>query len=490
MDPIAAVPRAVHVNVIELFQPGPQKVAIVDPTLKHCGLLWVPREHVSPSKALKRITGQEQMPPSLCLLFQKGQCRADQRCNQLHVSPDFIRALRGAMADVPYSNCCIGHGDLPSLRREFQTLLAAVAVVLARNGAPDVTLPPTSVALTVFWRPFIDQQARAENGVMRFSAARVCRLHQRGECKFGVDCNNIHVCREFWTGQRRPCDASLAPAISVSGAAPPLEAGSPRRLSLSSRSSLSAASLADDPLGPRPLSPNLRSPPPAQPAPPPPPGLMAWPPAALQLRPLAPTPGLWVGDPQQPLCYLCIPVLTPRSAAAPATPYRPLAAPAVDALLPSPVYAPVSVSGMAGPGAFLPAPQPCVRPRTPRLPLQAPVHVRPATPHFSPLDGLLPPALPPPRPLSAAKGPAGDSPDALSSPPKLKRSDLHRVFPPPPAVAAVPPCPPMPLRPMGTSAKGDITPRVAAGPPGDEAAGSSEQRAMLAALPAALLADL
>lgn len=40
--------------------------------------------------------------PSLCQLFQKGQCRADQRCNQLHVSPHFIRALRRAMAAVPY----------------------------------------------------------------------------------------------------------------------------------------------------------------------------------------------------------------------------------------------------------------------------------------------------------------------------------------------------------------------------------------------------
>jgi hypothetical protein len=32
----------------------------------------------------------------------------------------------------------------------------------------------------------------------RFGISRVCRLHQRGLCKFGVDCNNLHVCRQFW----------------------------------------------------------------------------------------------------------------------------------------------------------------------------------------------------------------------------------------------------------------------------------------------------
>ena len=38
----------------------------------------------------------------------------------------------------------------------------------------------------------------------------MCRLHQRDECKFGVKCSNLHLCRPFWGAGAAAADAADA----------------------------------------------------------------------------------------------------------------------------------------------------------------------------------------------------------------------------------------------------------------------------------------
>jgi len=61
----------------------------------------------------------------------------------------------------------------------------------------EVNIPHDLIAVTAFWHQFLAPDTTPPPA-FTFNSARICRLHQRSACKFGRDCNNIHVCRSFW----------------------------------------------------------------------------------------------------------------------------------------------------------------------------------------------------------------------------------------------------------------------------------------------------
>jgi len=58
------------------------------------------------------------------------------------------------------------------------------------------------VAVTLFWDRLLKSRRKARKAQdlspFWFSPQRVCQLHQRSACKYGVDCSGVHLCRELW----------------------------------------------------------------------------------------------------------------------------------------------------------------------------------------------------------------------------------------------------------------------------------------------------
>jgi len=106
-------------------------------------------------------------------------------------------SVRLLFADLPFSDCCTLHGHVPSLRSDFRALLIDRPVVLILDHDYEVGIPPDLIAVTAFWHQFLAPDTTPPPA-FTFNSARICRLHQRSACRFGRDCNNIHVCRSFW----------------------------------------------------------------------------------------------------------------------------------------------------------------------------------------------------------------------------------------------------------------------------------------------------
>lgn len=193
-----------------MFGNTPSSLSVIDPC-NRTGKIVIPMEYVVETRGvldhLRYAAMPHCTPPpavkdlSLCLLFQKGRCNAGARCNQVHADPLFIDHLRAVAAST--KSCCARHGDVHSVNFAVDTVVALShedgseqlfsLVDFARTGALDNAL----------------RRAKQQGGVPRVLASRICRLSQRGSCKFGKDCKNIHLC------------AHAAPVMAAPTMAPP-----------------------------------------------------------------------------------------------------------------------------------------------------------------------------------------------------------------------------------------------------------------------------
>eukprot|EP00668_Euglena_longa_P015463 GGOE01019545.1.p1 GENE.GGOE01019545.1~~GGOE01019545.1.p1 ORF type:complete len:540 (-),score=57.79 GGOE01019545.1:314-1933(-) len=210
--------QASAIHVPSLFKPSPACVPVIDPELKHLGRVWLPTKHLEHTAGVERWVRRDAHPPSLCILFQDGRCNAGRQCNQIHADPAHIEAVRSAVRLLPRNNCCYAHGDVPSQREDFRRFLEEHGLELICPGAEPLPIPVEWVAMTMFWDRFLrtkrNQKGRP-SGAFRFSAQRVCKLHQRSACKYGVDCNSVHLCREIWA---RICNTMReSPALLPAG---------------------------------------------------------------------------------------------------------------------------------------------------------------------------------------------------------------------------------------------------------------------------------
>lgn len=195
-----------------------RSVTLLDPVYR-CGLLEIPLEKTLPTKGRDEwLDGRLTKDLSLCCLFQKGRCHAQERCYQVHVDRDFIAALREQQSRIV--SCCRSCNDTGSLSHQAMTFFSSnipcgtsVHVVYA-NAAIRI-LDSNSIAYSAgLVQQFEEHGATVENGVLVIPARRICRLHLRGCCKYGKDCKNVHACSKL--GEKfldAPNPTVVAPAV-------------------------------------------------------------------------------------------------------------------------------------------------------------------------------------------------------------------------------------------------------------------------------------
>eukprot|EP00669_Euglena_mutabilis_P005793 TRINITY_DN1739_c0_g1_i1.p2 TRINITY_DN1739_c0_g1~~TRINITY_DN1739_c0_g1_i1.p2 ORF type:complete len:283 (+),score=39.17 TRINITY_DN1739_c0_g1_i1:309-1157(+) len=166
---------------------------------------------------------QHPHPPSLCLLFQKGRCNSQTLCNQVHVDRNFAHAIHRSLLSGSLSNCCRLHGDIPSNNSPHMATLMDREVLVEREGLPPMEVPQERMCMTMYWTRVPKHKRRQ----LIVPADRVCNLHQVNACKFGVECRNIHVCRELIAQADPPMRQASAPAMSPVPPPPPPPVTSP-----------------------------------------------------------------------------------------------------------------------------------------------------------------------------------------------------------------------------------------------------------------------
>eukprot|EP00668_Euglena_longa_P018993 GGOE01023669.1.p1 GENE.GGOE01023669.1~~GGOE01023669.1.p1 ORF type:complete len:543 (-),score=162.70 GGOE01023669.1:401-2029(-) len=199
--------------VAGLFAPSDDAVPIIHPEFKPMGRLWIALQWIYPTSGLNRFMEQHPHPPSLCMLFQRGRCNSHAACNQIHVDVRFAHAVAQALQNSTLSNCCKVHGDLPSNNSPNMVKLVDQEVLIERDPLPPLRVPHDCIAMTMFWTRVPKHKRRP----LVISAERICNLHQQFACKFGVECRNVHICREFLA---HPDALPVPAAVPVQAPAP------------------------------------------------------------------------------------------------------------------------------------------------------------------------------------------------------------------------------------------------------------------------------
>ena len=210
-------------------------IDVIDPC-NRTGKINVPMKYVFETRGVvdhqRNPTKRDVKDLSLCLLFQKGRCNAGARCHQVHCDVDYVVKLRN---DATASrNCCAVHGDVHSTG--YLQMAKDVSVVDAQGNR-------LSYAASAFGRTTAmdNFMRRANNGITTVPAAKICRLHSQGRCKFGKDCKNVHMC---------PNATQKTPAVTPVKSPMPLGANSAAKDScgLSNASLSSTTSMVESPM--------------------------------------------------------------------------------------------------------------------------------------------------------------------------------------------------------------------------------------------------
>lgn len=182
---------------------GSRTVTIIDPAFR-TGKLELPIEKTSATKGRDEwLEGKlRNRDLSLCCLFQKGRCHAQERCHQVHADRDYVISLREQQRGTV--SCCRHCQDTASLSQAGSTFFAknmptatSVLITFSEHDEPNV-VPASRIAFTDgLIQQFHDHGCKEVNGSISIPVRRVCRLHAKGVCKYGKDCKNVHVCCEL-----------------------------------------------------------------------------------------------------------------------------------------------------------------------------------------------------------------------------------------------------------------------------------------------------
>eukprot|EP00994_Dinema_validum_P007293 NODE_590_length_1521_cov_59.614130_g434_i0.p1 GENE.NODE_590_length_1521_cov_59.614130_g434_i0~~NODE_590_length_1521_cov_59.614130_g434_i0.p1 ORF type:complete len:404 (-),score=64.28 NODE_590_length_1521_cov_59.614130_g434_i0:218-1429(-) len=188
---------------------------VIDPDGPNTGVytIFLPWEAVNETQGLHRLLKGQKPHPSLCMLYQKGRCRAAAKCNQVHANPIVVTEVRAQGRH----DCCLQHGDPPSNDQNFlfSYLLQKGDLLLITTAKKKVTIPWEKLARTACLDKLLEKKGDPAKP-LRFFLSYVCRLHQNEKCRYGQDCHHIHLCREFWAGllERHP---SLSTEFDMDG---------------------------------------------------------------------------------------------------------------------------------------------------------------------------------------------------------------------------------------------------------------------------------
>jgi hypothetical protein len=179
---------------------GSDAVYVLDPAGRDTGVysVLVPREHILETRAVHAYSSTDK-PPSLCMLFQNGNCRMGSQCQQVHVLPEIMQHIRSFCSTL--GTCCFHHGDVHSVNvtcpmAQLSMQFPNVSLML-RDGR-KLKVPLTALAWTTCLEKLLSQSLSSGVGVPGFSFTQVCRVHQLQRCSYGKACRHIHLCREYW----------------------------------------------------------------------------------------------------------------------------------------------------------------------------------------------------------------------------------------------------------------------------------------------------
>eukprot|EP00659_Diplonema_papillatum_P007690 gene7690-11801_t len=166
----------------------------------------VPVERVHPSAGFdalcKALAGKAKLSEVgiLCKEFEVHPCATDCRC--IHVDVAYLRHVR-SMWKMPCcsqsKSCCEGAEPLADDQHPC-------GPPTFRVGESGVKTPKALLAVTRGLYAIAGEAPRGA-GVLTIPTLRVCRPHQKKACKWGSDCNNVHVCRS-----RQPASKAAKPA--------------------------------------------------------------------------------------------------------------------------------------------------------------------------------------------------------------------------------------------------------------------------------------
>lgn len=161
---------------------------VIDPCSKK---LFVPLGALQETRALHR-----EGVPSLCRIFLEGRCRQGVNCFQAHADVATVVQLRAAALAEP--SCCIFHGA----PRKTANIPCGLSIAMKSDEASirsRLTLPQVQVTnglLTLFAAQGVN--GGSSNSEVVVPVSSMCRLHGEGPCcRFGDECNFIHVCRDI-----------------------------------------------------------------------------------------------------------------------------------------------------------------------------------------------------------------------------------------------------------------------------------------------------
>lgn len=209
-----------HVRNVLRADDAPQGTfAVIDP---YSTKVFVPLESMLDTRALHRDG-----VPSLCRIFLEGRCRQGTNCFQAHADPAVVATLRAAALSQP--TCCHLHG-VPVVAGVPQHLTVAIR---EDNGRELTRLPVDRLAVTNGLTALLEAQKQdappetltRQSSEVVVPMSSLCRLHGGQDktpcCRFGSDCNFVHVCREILptlVSPKMPVDEEMPEVLSTAGA--------------------------------------------------------------------------------------------------------------------------------------------------------------------------------------------------------------------------------------------------------------------------------
>lgn len=211
--------------------------------------LKIPMSAVQPTLALE----DDGFVPGLCRLFLAGRCRQDANCYQVHADPAVVEQLRVEAFRKP--SCCVEHGACCSMKGFPVGLTVTVEPSRKLTGKPhkdaieddlngpsadsssasngdsnsvgneENTAAPRGVGLSIhsfsptsyLWKAY-----RADGSAnLVVSCRKICRMHRQGLCRFGDECNFLHVCRQIPLDFLDDCDTDYRSPLTPLGSQSP-----------------------------------------------------------------------------------------------------------------------------------------------------------------------------------------------------------------------------------------------------------------------------
>lgn len=213
-------------NVVSRTQSTMKIIQVIDPVFR-AGKLDIPVEKTFATKGRDDwLNGVLRKDLSLCCLFQKGKCHAEDKCHQVHVDKEFMSALRSEQSKI--ISCCRHCHDTASstpAALSFFAMHSSKQVKLlctdSRGGANYIPLERLA-----YTPGLVEVAAEATGRELVLLGRRICRLHLKGACKYGKDCKNIHVCSKL--GEGVLSSGFECPNFSISTSTVPSTVATPR----------------------------------------------------------------------------------------------------------------------------------------------------------------------------------------------------------------------------------------------------------------------